>query len=140
MTIFLLITGNIIGSSSIFQEKMASKVKVCYAYQNSSKERVWCIEANSSIIYLSKFTFKKILWQRVYLANILCMNWPNFYLARILHYRVHTYVQVVKHKIRDELCELESKVMVHKINAERLQNSMKLLEKNLEEFTLEMMV
>ena len=49
-------------------------------------------------------------------------------------------MQAVTHTIHDELCQLESKVKMHKANVEQLENNMKLLEKNLEDFKLEIMV
>ena len=49
-------------------------------------------------------------------------------------------IQVTTYSIQDELSKLESKVMMHRVNVEQLEDSMKLLEKNLEEFKLEMMV
>ena len=49
-------------------------------------------------------------------------------------------IQVTTYSIQDELYKLEPKMMMHRVNVEQLEDSMKLLEKNLEEFKLEMMV
>ena len=49
-------------------------------------------------------------------------------------------IQALTHSIQDELSKLESKVTTHKVNVEKLEDSINLLEKNLEEFKLEMMV
>ena len=53
---------------------------------------------------------------------------------------LYQQIQVTTHSIQDELVKLESKMMMHKVNVEQLEDSIKLLEKNLEGFKLEMMV
>ena len=48
--------------------------------------------------------------------------------------------QAVTRSVQDELSKLEFKVMMQKRNVEQLENKIKLLELNLEEFKLEKMV
>ena len=50
------------------------------------------------------------------------------------------YIQAVTRSVQDELSKLEFKVMMQKRNVEQLENKMKLLELNIEEFKLEKMV
>ena len=45
-------------------------------------------------------------------------------------------IQAVMRKLQDEFSKLETEVMMRKVNVEQLENSMKLLEKNYEEFSL----
>ena len=62
------------------------------------------------------------------------------YVHVTLYVLLYKQIQAVTHTIHNELCQLESKVRIHKSSAERLENNVKLMEKNLADFKLEIMV
>lgn len=49
-------------------------------------------------------------------------------------------MQVVTRQLQDEFYQLNSKLMMLKVNVENLEYNVKLLDNNLEKFKLEMMV
>ena len=55
-------------------------------------------------------------------------------------YLLNKYIQAVTRSVQDKLSKLEFKVLMQKRNVEQLENKMKLLKLNLEEFKLEKMV
>ena len=67
-------------------------------------------------------------FMRVYMCNI-----SVYIFAKLIQ-------QAVTRSVQDGLSKLEFKVMMQKRNVEQLENKMKLLELNLEEFKLEKMV